>query len=152
MTYRAENFGLDDITPYANVVAAGSTSIAADQLKPEALAALGLEYEDIMYDPGLDKFLNKEEYLEISSNDPGRTIIAFNPARVAWLPQWLRVPHMVVGSDSMWHSEELGYDGDPADFQGHPRTSGSHSTVLALAREEGVPLMFTLSQLSYWPA
>ena len=41
---------------------------------------------------------------------------------------------------------------DPALFSGHPRTSGAHTTVLQLAREAGVELMFTLSQLSYWPA
>jgi hypothetical protein len=131
---------------------AGSTSIAADQLKPKAVEALGLKYEDIMYDPSQDKYLTKEEYLQIAADDPGRTIIAFNPARKKWLPQWLKVPHMVVASDSMWHSEDLGHDGDVTKFTGHPRTSGSHATVLKLAREEGVPLMFTLSQLSYWSA
>jgi N-acyl-D-aspartate/D-glutamate deacylase len=59
---------------------------------------------------------------------------------------------MVVGSDGMWQNERLGWDDDPAKFKGHPRTSGSHTTVLRLAREQEVPLMFTLSQLSYWPA
>jgi N-acyl-D-aspartate/D-glutamate deacylase len=59
---------------------------------------------------------------------------------------------MTVGSDGMWQNEGLGWDDDPAKFKGHPRTSGSHTTVLRLAREQGVPLMFTLSQLSYWSA
>ena len=131
---------------------AGSTSIASDQLKPEAVGALGLEYKDIMFDPSEDKFLSEEEYVRVSADDPGRTVIVFNPAREEWLPQWLRVPHMVVGSDGMWHSEDLGHDGDPSEFAGHPRTSGSHSTVLKLARDNDVELMFTLSQLSYWPA
>ncbi|PSL17281.1 aminoacylase [Shimia abyssi] len=131
---------------------AGSTSIASDQLKPEAIGALGLEYKDIMYDPSEDKFLTDEEYASISADDPGRAVIVFNPAREEWLPQWLRVPHMVVASDSMWHSEDLGADGDHTEFAGHPRTSGSHSTVLKLARDNDVELMFTLSQLSYWPA
>ena len=52
----------------------------------------------------------------------------------------------------MWYTEDLGLAGDPSLFAGHPRTSGSHTTVLQLARDEGVPLMFTLSQLSFWPA
>jgi hypothetical protein len=47
---------------------------------------------------------------------------------------------------------ELTWDSDPAKFAGHPRTSGSHSITLRLARENDVPLMFTLSQLSYWSA
>ena len=60
---------------------------------------------------------------------------------------------MVVGSDSMWSEDKsLGWDSDPALFAGHPRTSGAHTTVLQLAREAGIDLMFTLKQLSYWSA
>lgn len=132
---------------------AASTAIGAEPLKPEALEGLlGLKYEEVLYDPSQDKYLSKEEYLKIAKEDPGRTIVVFNPARKDWLPLWLRVPHMVVGSDGMWQNEGLGWDDDPAKFKGHPRTSGSHTIVLRLAREQGVPLMFTLAQLSYWPA
>lgn len=59
---------------------------------------------------------------------------------------------MTVGSDGMWQEEELGWGDDPKLFKGHPRTSGAHSTTLRLARESSVPLMHTLSQLSYWSA
>ncbi|MCP3957815.1 MAG: aminoacylase [bacterium] len=135
--------------PYAG----GSASIGADGLKPEAVEGmLGLKYEDMMYDPGQDKYLTKEEYLEIVAEDPGRTVIGFNPARYEWMPLWLKTPHMTVGSDAMWATEPRSYDDDPALFAGHPRTSGSHTKVLRMAREEGVPLMFTLAQLSYWSA
>jgi hypothetical protein len=132
---------------------AASTSIGSDGIKPEFVEdALGLKYEDILYDPTQDKYLNKEEYLQIAKEDAGRTIVIFNPARKKWLPMWLRVPHMTVGSDGMWQNEGLGWDDDPAKFKGHPRTSGSHTTVLQLGREQDVPLMHSLAQLSYWPA
>ena len=61
---------------------------------------------------------------------------------------------MTVAADSMWS----GLSGDEAwnapytAYKGHPRTAGTRGKVLRLAREEGVPLMFTLSQLSYWSA
>ena len=61
--------------PYA----AGSTSIGSEMLRPESVDALGLKYEDIMFDPSQDKFLTREEYLEIAKQDSGRTVIAFNP-------------------------------------------------------------------------
>ena len=132
---------------------AASTAIGAVPLRPESIEdVLGLNYGDILYDPSQDKFLAKDEYLEVVADDPGRTVVVFNPARKKWLPMWLRVPHMVVGSDGMWQNEGLGWGDDPALFKGHPRTSGSHSITLRLAREYDVPLMFTLSQLSYWPA
>ena len=132
---------------------AASTAIGAAALRPESLEdTLGLKYAEVLYDPTQDKYLSKEEYLQVAKDDPGRTIVVFDPARKKWLPLWLRMPHMVVGSDGMWQNEGLGWDDDPARFKGHPRTSGFHTTVLRLAREQDVPLMFTLSQLSYWPA
>jgi len=38
---------------------------------------------------------------------------------------------------------------DPSKYQGHPRVAATYSTTLELARKEGVPLMFTIAQLSY---
>ena len=135
--------------PYAR----GSGSIGADGYKPEVVEdMLGLKYEDMMYDPSQDKYLTKDEYLKIVTEDPGRTVVGFNPARHDWMPYWLKTPHMTVGSDAMWATEERAVDDDPALFSGHPRTSGSHTKVLRMAREEQVPLMFTLAQLSYWSA
>jgi N-acyl-D-glutamate deacylase len=135
--------------PYAG----GSGSIGADGYKPESVEGmLGLKYEDMMYDPSQDKYLTKDEYLQIVAEDPGRTVVGFNPARYEWMPYWLKTPHMTVGSDAMWATEKREWDDDPATFQGHPRTSGSRTKVLRLAREAGVPLIFTLSQLSYWSA
>jgi len=133
--------------------AGGSGSIGADGYKPESVEGmLGLKYEDMMYDPSQDKYLTKEEYLEVVAVDPGRTVVGFNPARFEWMPYWLNMPHMTVGSDSMWATVPMNRDDDPALFSGHPRTAGTHTKVLRMAREEGVPLNFTLAQLSYWSA
>ena len=136
--------------PYA----AGSSAIGADLFKPEAVEGmLGLKYEDVMFDPTQDKYLTKEEYLQIVKEDPSRIVVGFNPPRREWMKFWIRMPRMVVGSDSMWSVDESqDWDTDPAEFLGHPRTSGTHTKVLRMGREEGVPLMFTLSQLSYWSA
>lgn len=130
---------------------AASTAIGAEQLRGLD-KVLGAKFEDILYDPTQDKYLAKEEYLKVAKEDPGRIVVVYNPARKKWLPMWLRVPHMVVASDGMWQNEGLVWDSDPAKFKGHPRTSGTHSITLRLARENNVPLMHTLSQLSYWSA
>ena len=136
--------------PYA----AGSSAISADGYKPEAVEGmLGLKYEDMMFDPTQDKYLTKEEYLQIVKEDPSRIVVGFNPPRKEWMNHWIKMPHMVVGSDSMWSVDPShAWDTDPADFVGHPRTSGTHTKVLRMAREADVPLMFTLAQLSYWSA
>lgn len=135
--------------PYA----AGSTAIGAEALRPASMEILGLKYAEVMFDPVQNKYLSEEEYLKVAEEDPGRTVIVFNPPRKEWMKSWIKMPHMTVGSDSMWSTDDsLNWDSDPAKFQGHPRTSGAHTTVLRMAREAEVPLMFTLSQLSYWPA
>ena len=123
-------------------------------LKPESLEnSLGLKYADVLYDPSQDKYLTKDEYIKIAKEDSGRMIVVFNPPRKEWMKSWIKIPHMTVASDSMWSTDSsLNWDSDPAEFNGHPRTSGAHTVVLRMAREAGVPLMFTLSQLSYWPA
>ncbi|HSR60544.1 MAG TPA: amidohydrolase family protein [Robiginitalea sp.] len=137
--------------------AAGSTLISADFLRPDLWEDVnGYKYEETIYDPTLDKFLNKDEYLKTVQETPGKTIVVHLPPRQRWLKYWLTIPHMVVASDAM---TGLGRDGtllpweaDPSEYAGHPRTASSYSTTLQMGRENGVPLMFTLAQLSYWTA
>ena len=137
--------------------AAGSTFISADFLRPEIWEDVnGYKYEETIYDPGADKFLNKEEYLRVAKEKPGYAIIVHLPPRKKWLPFWLTIPEMVVASDAMRGADVDGnllpYDADVTKYAGHPRTSSTYTTTLKLAREQGVPLMFTLAQLSYWTA
>ncbi len=151
---RAQGFNVwGEYYPFA----AGSTLISADFLRPDLWEGVnGYKYEETMYDPTLDKFLSKDEYLKTVKETPGKTVVVHLPPRKQWMKFWLTIPHMVVASDSM---TGLGRDGkllpwsaDPSEYAGHPRTAASYSTTLQLGRENGVPLMFTLSQLSYWTA
>ena len=137
--------------------AAGSTFAGADFLRPEIwLDVNGYKYEETIYDPGQDKFLSKEEYIQLRQDRPGYTIIVHLPPRQAWLPFWLTIPDMVVASDAMAGVDADGnflpYDADVTLYAGHPRTAASYTTTLKLGRDNGVPLMFTLAQLSYWTA
>lgn len=137
--------------------AAGSTLISADFLRPDLWEKTnGYKYEETIYDPGLDKFLTKEEFIKAVKETPDRTVVVHIPPRKKWVKYWLTIPHMVVASDAMAglgkDGKLLPYEASPKAYAGHPRTAGSYSITLQLAREQGVPLMFTLSQLSYWTA
>jgi len=137
--------------------AAGSTLISADFLRPDLWeAANGYKYEETIYNPVADKFLSKDEYLKTVKESPDLTVVVHLPPRQKWLKYWLTIPEMVVASDAM---AGLGRDGkllpweaEVTRYAGHPRTAGSYSMTLQLGRENGVPLMFTLAQLSYWNA
>jgi N-acyl-D-glutamate deacylase len=139
--------------PYA----AGSTAITAAFLRPtEWVDKKGYRYEDTIYDPIDDKYLTNETYAALMENDPGRSVVVEFPYRKAWMNYWLSIPHMTIASDAMAGVGEDGqllpWDADWSEYRGHPRTSGSRGAAFRMAREQGVPLMFTIAQASYWPA
>lgn len=136
---------------------AGSTVVSADFLRPDLWEkTYGYKYEETVYDPLTDRMLTKDQYLELVAKNPGNPVVVFIPTRKKWMPYWLRIPHMTVATDAMagvgTDGKLLPWDADYSKYAGHPRTPGAFAKTLRLGREQGVPLMFTLSQLSYWSA
>ena len=136
---------------------AGSGNAGASILAPDTWEkAMGLKYEETIYDPLNDKFLTKEEFLKLAESDPGYMLVAFNPDRKAWMKDWIKLPHFVVAGDGMptvnAKGEDLTWDSPFEEYAGHPRSAGSHAKILRLGREGKVDLMLSLSQLSYWSA
>ena len=135
----------------------GSGPIGSEFLKPEVLVPVwGLTYEDAMMDPATGEFYTQASYEAKRAEDPGYMVVLFMKQREPWLRQWLYRDHSSVGSDGMpttdANGEAIPWDAPYSRFVGHPRTAGSHAKVLRLAREEGVALMHTLKQLSYFAA
>jgi N-acyl-D-aspartate/D-glutamate deacylase len=136
---------------------AGSGNYGASIVAPDTWEKLmGYKYEETIFDPQLDKYVTKEEFLEFKANEPGRTLVAFSPPRKEWLPHWTKVEHFTVAGDGMpgldIEGNRLTWDSPYEDYAGHPRSAGTHAAVLRIARESDVPLMHSISQLSYWPA
>lgn len=136
---------------------AGSGNYGAAIVQPAIWQDLmNYKYEDTIYDPQMDKFVTKTEFLELAKTDPGRTLVAYSPPRKDWLPEWTKVEGFIVAGDGMpgtgSDGKLLDWDAPFEDYAGHPRLAGTHAVTLRVARENGVPLMQTLSQLSYWPA
>lgn len=96
----ARDMGLNmwsEYYPYA----AGSSAISADGYKPKAVEGmLGLKYEDMMFDPTQDKYLTKEEYLQVVKEDPSRIVVGFNPPRREWMKSWVALE----GCESHWRT------------------------------------------------
>jgi hypothetical protein len=135
---------------------AGSSTIGSEFLKPEYYPNIFGPYEETMLNPQTGKFMTEEEYKKKAKEDPGFMIVAFVPAREAWLPEWLKLSHVIVASDAMPPVDAEGnflpIDDPYEKYNGHPRTVGSHARVLRLGREHNIPLMQSLRQLSYWSA
>ncbi|AXI49069.1 aminoacylase (plasmid) [Sulfitobacter sp. SK012] len=136
---------------------AGSGNYGASILAPDNWEdSMGYKYEETIFDPQLDRYVTKEEFLEFKESEPGRTAIAFSPPREQWIKDWIKVPNFVISGDGMpalnEKGERLEWDSPFEEYAGHPRSAGSHAILLRLARENDVPLMFSLAQLSYWAA
>jgi len=136
----------------------GSTGVSADFLQPKIwMDKYHYEYKDTIYDPTTDSFIpDRATYEKIMKEEPGRIVVVVMPYRKPWVNKWLRVPHMTVATDSMIgigaDGKFLPWDADYSKYAGNPRTPGAMAKTLRLGREQGVPLMFTLAQLSYWSA
>lgn len=136
---------------------ASSTVVGADFLRPELHEkTYGYKYEKTLYDPLTDKFLDKAAYEALVKRNPGQAVVIFKPARKEWMPYWLTMPHMTVATDAMMgvgkDGKLLPWEAEYTKYAGHPRTAGAMAKVLRLGREQGAPLMFAISQLSYWTA
>lgn len=133
---------------------AGSTIIGAEFLSPERLAESGKSAKDIL-DPVTGKFYTEAELKETREKDPGHYIVFFmRPAE--WIVEWIKSPSLTVASDGMPGLDKnrtlLKEDAPFEEFSGHPRAAGTYGKVLKMAKENNIPLMHVINQMSYLPA
>ncbi len=136
----------------------GASIVAADYLRPDNYGPnMGRTYKDII-EIATMKPLTKERYDSLMKSDPGAAIM-FYAATEEEMLKGLAHPGTTVGSDAfpltISKTGKMAVDWDLAyeDVQGHPRTAGTHSTVLRLTREKKLmPLMTAIAKMSYLPA
>lgn len=135
-----------EIYPYA----AGSTALNAVFLTPEVwLDKLGYKYEDTLMDPATNKFYTRQTYEEDVKKDPTKIVILYKMPKED-IVKWLMLPEVTIGSDAMPIPGNWPWDTPYKDLPNtHPRTAGAHALALQLGRENHIPLMMTLAQLSY---
>ena len=132
-----------DIYPYV----AGATSINAVFFQPETFEKkLGWKYEERLFDPALNRFLSKAEYLRFVKTDPVRQVIIYKsePSEIA---EWLQLDGVSIGSDGMpvfgaWDASHAALPNT------HPRRAGTRARSLRIAREQGLDLSRTIAALS----
>lgn len=135
-----------EIYPYA----AGSTTINAVFLKPEVwIDQLGHKYEDTMMDPVTNTFYTREKYEEVLKKDPATIVIVYKMPEKD-IVKWLSLRGVTMASDGMPIPGDFAWDTPYEKLPNmHPRGAGSRGKSLRLGRENNIPLMQTLAQLSY---
>jgi len=136
-----------EIYPYA----AGSTALNAVFLEPEMwVETPGYKYEETIKDVLTGEWYTQQSRAEMIKKEPTRLVLVYKMPESAIL-DWLRMPGVTVATDTMpildasitWDTP---YDDLP---NSHPRGAGSCAKALRLGRENNIPLMQSLSQLSY---
>ncbi|GAA5191910.1 D-glutamate deacylase [Ferrimonas gelatinilytica] len=135
-----------------------ATFASAEFLQPELYEEGGNKYgsspdEGGIYDPQLDRFYTKEEFVDVAKNQPSRLVVGFFAYRKPWIIEWIKTPGMTVASDGNYSFKgPQSLDTPFEEYEGHPRIAGTRGTVLRMARENDIPLMDVLANMTYYPA
>jgi N-acyl-D-glutamate deacylase len=136
-----------ELYPYA----AGSTALNAVFLEPEVwVDQLGYKYEDTIQDALTGEFYTAETRAEMLKTEPGRLVQVYKMPPEAII-DWLRLPDVAIASDAMpIISDDITWDTPFEDLpNSHPRGAGSCARTLRMGRENGIPLMQSIAQLSW---
>lgn len=136
-----------ELYPYA----AGSTALNAVFLEPEVwVQQLGYKYEETIQDALTGEFYTQESREAMLAKEPGRLVQVYKMPESA-IADWLRLPDVAIASDTMpIIGDEIAWDTPYEDMpNSHPRGAGSFARALRMGRENGVPLMQTVAQLSW---
>jgi len=137
-----------EVYPYTS----GSSNIGSDFYDPAQWKATFGTFENKILDPEQGRFLAEEEIVQMRKDDPGHVVVAFiRPEE--WVIPWIKLPGVSIAGDAMLPVDNTGrvLDADDAYELGayHPRTTGTHGKSLRLARENNIPWMRMIENLSY---
>ena len=134
----------------------GSPNIATPQLLPDKIAENNMDPTKTIINPRTGEFFESaEEFFKMQEESPEEMIfvIVRDPD---WMKQWPHMKDIAVASDAIAYYDPMGFllpiDADPSKYGGHPRNASSSGIVLREAREQGIPLMDVVNNLSYIPA
>ncbi|QEG36139.1 amidohydrolase family protein [Bythopirellula goksoeyrii] len=136
-----------ELYPYA----AGSTALNAVFLEPEVwVDQLGYKYEETIQDALSGEFYTQESRAAMVAKEPARLVQVYKMPQSAII-DWLKLPDVAIASDGMpIIGDDITWD-TPFDElpNSHPRGAGCCARALRMGRENGIPLMQSLAQLSY---
>jgi len=136
-----------ELYPYA----AGSTAINAVFLEPEVwVDQLGYKYEETIQDASTGEFYTQQSRAEMVAREPARLVQVYKMPESA-IVDWLKLPGVAIASDTMpIVGDDINWDTPFEDLpNSHPRGAGSCARTLRMGRENGIPLMQSLAQLSF---
>ena len=140
-----------EIYPYA----AYSTQAGSEFVSPENFKRNGLDVSKTVLDPSTGKYITEEELKKMRKENPNHLVVVFSRKKED-IAKWVALKGATIGSDAMpaldAQANVLPEDAPYDKIVTHPRAAGAHSKALRVARENHIPLMGVLANLSYWSA
>jgi hypothetical protein len=134
----------------------GSPNIATPQLLPDKIAENNMNPTKTLINPRTGEFFESNDaFFKMQEESPEEMIFVVirDPS---WMKEWPHMKDIAIASDSIAYRDKNGdllpIDADPSEYGGHPRNAGSSGIVLREAREQSIPLMDIINNLSYIPA
>ena len=134
---------------------AGFPPAGSPTMVPDVIEKLGVIIEKDIMDPTTGKYITKSELVELRKTDPSRKMVVFLNSEED-LKGWITMGDVALTNDGMPMVLEDGsfpaMDMPLSEYRGHPRNLGTRSRVLAMTREQNLPLMTAVGNTSYVPA
>jgi len=134
----------------------GNPSIATPGLMPDMIKKNNVDPTTDIWDPDTGKlFASEEAFFKMQKESPDKGVfLLLRDER--WLKQWPHMKNIAIANDSIAFTDENGellpIDADPSEYGGHPRNASTSGIMLREAREQNIPLMDMVNNLSYIPA
>jgi len=134
----------------------GNPNVAAPGLMPDKIKGNNIEPTKHIYNVSTGELYESDElFFKEQKETPSKSafLILRDPE---WMAQWVHMKDIAIACDAIAYLDE---DGKPfpietpfSTYGGHPRNSGTYGIVFSLAREQGIPLMDIVNNVSYIPA
>ena len=134
----------------------GNPNIAAPGLMPDQIKKNNVDPTRDIYNPDTGElFATEEEFFAMQKADSSKGVfLILRPPE--WLKQWPHMKNIAIANDSIAYFDEDGellpIEADFSEYGGHPRNASTYGIVFREAREQGIPLMDMVNNVSYIPA
>jgi cytosine/adenosine deaminase-related metal-dependent hydrolase len=134
----------------------GNPNIATPQLLPDKIKMNNIDPVKHIFNPDTGKlFKSAEEFFKMQKESPEKAIF-LTVRDEKWMKQWPHMKNIAIANDSVAYRDKDGnllpIDAHYSKYGGHPRNAGTSGIMLRETREQGIPLMDMVYNLSYVPA
>jgi len=135
----------------------GSPNIAAPGLLRDKIKENNVyPPSEFVIDPRTGEYFPDDETFFSTQKESPEMLVFLKLRPEEWWDQWAHMKEIAVGSDAINYFDANGkplpIDAPLSEYGGHPRNTATSSWLLRQAREQNIPLMDVVNNLSYVPA